>query len=264
LLTPEFDARVPADGSPDLGPSSKPTLNVCALIPALNEEDALPGAVSGLMRAGVKRVVVVDNGSTDDTANVALASGAEVVTEPKRGYGAACLAGIAYLAATQPPEVVVFMDGDQSDDPSAIGRLLEPIRTGRADFVVGVRGGVGSEGRNAIPAHARLGNALIISAARLLHGTRFRDLGPFRAIRFDVLRSLQMDDRDWGWTLQMQLRAYHHGVATEEVAVPHRERAEGRSKVSGTISGSLRAGVKMVFTLVRERIRPTRVPAITS
>jgi hypothetical protein len=156
------------------------------------------------------------------------------------------------------------MDGDQSDDPSAIGRLLEPIRAGRADFVVGIRGGMASGGRNAIPAHARLGNALILSAAGLLHGTRFRDLGPFRAIRFDVLRSLQMDDRDWGWTLQMQLRAYHHGVATEEVVVPHRERAAGRSKVSGTISGSLRAGAKMVFTLVRERIRPTRVPARTS
>jgi len=240
-------------------------MSICALIPALNEEDALPGALSGLTQAGVRRIVVVDNGSTDDTANVARASGAEVVTEPKRGYGAACLAGIAYLAANQPPDVLVFMDGDQSDDPSAIGRLLEPIRAGRADFVVGIRGGeIASEGRNAIPAHARLGNALILSAARLLHGTRFRDLGPFRAIRFDVLRSLQMDDRDWGWTLQMQLRAYHQGVATEEVVVPHRERAAGRSKVSGTISGSLRAGAKMAFTLVRERIRPPPVPARTS
>lgn len=240
------------------GPGLKPGPGVCALIPALNEEDALPGVVTGLREAGVARIIVVDNGSTDHTAVVARALGAEVVPEPRRGYGAACLAGISHLAANQPPEVLVFIDGDQSDDPAAIGRLIEPIFAGHADFVVGVRGAAASDGGNAVPPHARLGNAVILAVARLLHGTRFRDLGPFRAIRFSVLRSLEMDDRDWGWTLQMQLRAHHLGVATEEVVVPHRERAAGRSKVSGTISGSLRAGSKMLFILLRERLGPVR------
>ena len=227
---------------------------IAAIIPALNEEAALPGVLSSLRDAPLDRVVVVDNGSTDRTAEVARAGGAEVVSEPERGYGAACLAGIAHLAATEPPEVVVFLDGDQSDDPTALDSVLEPIRVDRADFVVGSRGGRDGD-RNAVPAHARLGNAIVLGLARLLHGTRFGDLGPFRAIRFDALQSLAMDDRNWGWTLQMQLRAHHLGVRTEEVTVPHRPRAAGRSKVSGNLRGSLNAGAKMLFTIVRERLR---------
>jgi glycosyltransferase involved in cell wall biosynthesis len=236
---------------------------VAALIPALNEEAALPGVLEGLRAAGVERIVVADNGSTDGTVRVAEAGGAAVVLEPERGYGAACLAGIRHLAA-DPPEILVFLDGDQSDDPAALDRILAPIRAGRADLVLGVRTGPDSGGSGAVPLHARLGNAFVLAGIRLVHGARYRDLGPFRAIRFTTLQSLRMDDRNWGWTVQMQLRAHRMQVPTEEVEVPHRPRAAGRSKVSGSLSGSVRAGAKMILTVLRERFRSvspgTRAP----
>lgn len=248
------DFREPLSGEISSDPALRPApeLRVAILIPALNEEAALPDVLEGLRGVGVARIVVVDNGSVDDTARVARTGGAEVVLESNRGYGAACLAGMEYLATNRPPDVLVFMDGDQSDDPAAIVDLVEPIRVGRAQFVVGVRSPSEANGRSTIPIHARLGNTLIRIGARLLYGIRFRDLGPFRAIRFGVLQSLEMDDQNWGWTLQMQLRAYRLDVPTEEVVVPHRERATGRSKVSGSLSGSLSAGAKMLFTLARE------------
>lgn len=225
---------------------------MAAVIPALDEEASLPGVLEGLREMGVDRVVVVDNGSTDGTARVVRAGGAEVVFEPHRGYGSACMRGIEHLRNYGAPEVLIFMDGDQSDDPKEICRLLEPIQAGRAEFVVGVRTPPSHGGRSAVPLHARLGNALVLGGARILHGGRFQDLGPFRAIRFESLESLEMDDRDWGWTLQMQLRAHRMGLPMVEVTVAHRERAGGRSKVSGTLSGSVRAGLKMLYTLVRE------------
>ncbi len=238
---------------------SRPPDRVAVLIPALNEEASLPGVLGQIAGWGVDRVVVVDNRSTDGTARVAREGGAEVVHEPERGYGAACLAGIHHLKA-DPPDILVFLDGDQSDDPAAIADLLEPIRGGRADFVVGVRTAPAPEGRSAVPVHARLGNRLVRLGALLIHGARFRDLGPFRAIRFPSLLALGMDDRNWGWTLQMQLRAHHFGLRTAEVEVPHRPRAAGRSKISGTVRGTLGAGGKMLLTLVRERFhRPSRV-----
>ncbi|MEX1258908.1 MAG: glycosyltransferase family 2 protein [Gemmatimonadota bacterium] len=227
---------------------------VAALIPALNEEEALPGVLASLRALGIGRIVVVDNGSTDGTARVAREGGAEVVLEPRRGYGAACLAGMCHLAL-RPPEVLVFLDGDQSDDPAALDRLLAPIRSGKADLVVGIRTAPPSGGASAVPLHARMGNRLVLLGMRLLHGVRARDLGPFRAIRHSALVRLGMDDRDWGWTVQMQLRAHHLGIRVCEVEVPHRPRAAGRSKVSGSLSGSFRAGKKMLFTLIAERRR---------
>lgn len=239
-------------GSPRKFARDPESIRVAALIPALNEEAALPGVLAGLKDTRTCRVVVVDNGSTDGTARVARAGGAEVVVEPARGYGAACLSGLAHLEATGSPDVVVFLDGDQSDDPSAIESLLEPILSDRAEFVIGIRRSGPHGGASAVPLHARLGNGLILWGARVLHGVRARDLGPFRAICFETLRALEMDDRNWGWTLQMQLRAHRLGVRTVEVRVPHRPRAGGRSKVSGSLYGSVRAGAKMMFTLVRE------------
>ncbi len=257
MSPPDSEGPLSEERSPGRSGTEPPGLRVAVLIPALNEEVSLPGVLSGLRSVGVDRIIVVDNGSTDKTGRVATEGTAELVLEPNRGYGAACLAGIKYLEA-RPPDVLVFMDGDQSDDPSSIPRVIEPIEAGRAAFVVGIRSPEVAGGKSAVPIHARLGNMLILVLARLLHGVRFQDLGPFRAIQFDVLQSLEMDDRNWGWTLQMQLRAHHARISTEEVAVPHGQRAAGRSKVSGSLSGSMGAGAKMVFTLIRERLRRGR------
>lgn len=228
-----------------------PSLGVAVVIPALNEEASLPFVLRGLRDAGVDRVVVVDNGSTDGTARAAADEGAEVVHALRRGYGRACLAGIARLAAGTPPEVVVFMDGDGSDDLDALRSLLDPVVRGAADLVIGVRtGGIGATS----PVHARLGTRAVLTGARALHGIRARDLGPFRVVSWGLLERLRMDDRTWGWTLQMQLRAHHLGARILEVDVRSLERRAGRSKVSGSLAVSLRAGFRMGYTLIRERL----------
>ena len=233
----------------------RPPRGVAVLIPALNEEEALPGVLGAIPWDRIDCVVVADNGSTDGTAGVARAHGAVVVTEPRRGYGAACLAGLAHLAALpSPPEVVAFLDGDQSDDPSQLDRIVGPVLSGEADLVIGVRTSHGG-GRRTVPLHARLGNGLVIGLAHLLFIADFSDLGPFRAVSVEALNAMCMDDRNWGWTLQMQVRAARLNMRVMEVEVVHRERAAGRSKVSGSLSGSVMAGAKMLYTLLRERLR---------
>lgn len=229
-------------------------MRVALLMPALDEEEALP-AILAAVPGVVQRVVVADNGSTDETAAVARAAGAEVVHESERGYGAACLAGIRHLEhGGDPPDVLVFMDADGSDDPADLVGLLDPIRAGRADLVLGVRKGEGGDVGTILP-HARLGNRVVLGLTRLLYGEAFEDLPPFRAVRFDSLRALEMDDRNWGWTLQMQIRAVRRGLRIEEVEVAHRRRTEGVSKISGSLSMSVRVGAKMFWTLARERLR---------
>ncbi|MEX2529458.1 MAG: glycosyltransferase family 2 protein [Gemmatimonadota bacterium] len=226
--------------------------DVVALIPALDEENALPGVIRGLRAEGVSRVLVVDNGSTDRTEQVARAEGAVVVREEERGYGAACLEGLREIDRRGwTPEVILFLDGDGSDDPGALSSLVAPVLAGSADLVIGIRGEAGRPSQE-VPPHARLGNALVLGGARVLHGMWATDLGPFRAVRSEALRRLEMDDRNWGWTLQMQLRAHHAGLKVREVDVPHRPRQGGRSKVSGSLTGSLRAGSKMLLTLLTE------------
>lgn len=249
-------SRPAATPSPSRAPyPSVPAGAVAAVIPARDEEASLPGVLEALAAQPVGRVVVVDNGSRDATARVAEKGGATVVSEPARGYGSACLAGLRHLSAgPAPPEVVVFLDADHSDDPTALPRLVGPILRGDADLVLGVRRAPGA-GSAPVPLHARLGNGLVLGLARLLFGHRFRDLPPFRAISFARLRELEMDDRTWGWTLQMQLRALRHGLRIREVEVLHRPRRAGRSKISGSLAGSLRAGARMLYTLARERLR---------
>ncbi|MCY3676233.1 MAG: glycosyltransferase family 2 protein [Gemmatimonadetes bacterium] len=226
------------------------------LIPALNEEDALPAVLHALPIGRLQCVVVADNGSTDGTAAVARAAGAVVVREDERGYGAACLKGIACLSALPSrPEVLVFLDADHPESAEQLSLVLDPVNRG-ADLALGVR--VGRDGGTGnLHAHARLGNRVVLAAVRLLFGRRFLDLPPFRAIRFDALERMAMDDRNWGWTLQMQVRAVRQGLAIVEVEAPHLPRVRGRSKISGRLGMSLRVGAKMFFTLARERLRQT-------
>lgn len=228
---------------------------IAVLIPALNEEEALPRIVDALPMDRIDHLVVVDNGSTDRTVEVARELGATVLREPERGYGAACLTGIRHLASVSPkPSVLAFVDADAHLEAPRLVDLVAPILDDREDLVLGVRSGLsGREGN--VHAHARVGNRVILGLTRILFGADFRDLPPFRAIRFSALLDLEMDDRSWGWTLQMQIRAARRGLRILEIQVPHAARAEGESKISGSLSASLRVGLKMFYTLARERLR---------
>jgi glycosyltransferase involved in cell wall biosynthesis len=232
---------------------------VVVLIPALDEEPALPGVLAAIPREGhaghvgwrVRAIVVVDNGSRDRTAEVARAAGATVVAEPRRGYGAACLAGLATLRAA-PPAIVVFMDGDGSDDPSRLGELLEPLLSGRADLVIGSRT-LGPREPGSLTLPQRFGNRLATALLLALFGLRATDLGPFRAIAWPALAALGMRDPDYGWTVEMQARAARAGLRVVEVPAGYRRRI-GRSKISGTVRGVLGAGWKILFTIARVRL----------
>jgi glycosyltransferase involved in cell wall biosynthesis len=221
---------------------------VDVVIPALNEEQALPRVLQEVPRPPVRRVIVADNGSSDRTAEVARQNGAEVVHEAERGYGAACLKALAHLAA-DPPDIVVFLDGDYSDHPSELPSLIDPILAGDADMVIGSRSR-GRRDRGALSPQQEVGNAIACRALRLLYGVRYTDLGPFRAIRWQTLQELGMQDRNYGWTVEMQIKAARRGIAYREVPVSYRQRI-GVSKVSGTVRGSLSAGAKILWLLGR-------------
>ena len=233
-------------------------MRIAVIIPALDEERSLPKVLADVPRNLVSEVVVVDNGSRDRTAEVAKAAGATVLSEPRAGYGQACLTGIAYLE-TAPPEIVVFVDGDYSDRASEMAALVTPIVQGKADFVVGSRV-LGKRERGALAPHARWGNWLATRLLRLLYGYRFTDLGPFRAIRYETLLALDMRDRDYGWTAEMQARAARSGVRCAEVPVSYHRRI-GRSKITGTVKGTVMAGYKILTTIVRVRLEGSFAPA---
>jgi glycosyltransferase involved in cell wall biosynthesis len=224
---------------------------VAVVIPALNEERPLGQVLAELRHSALREIVVVDNGSTDRTAEVARAAGVTVVREPRRGYGAACLAGLAHLRS-RPPEIVAFLDADASDDPAQLAEVLAPILEGRADFVVGSRMRGGHE-PGSLTAAQVAGNRLAVTLLGLLFGARFTDLGPFRAIRWGALERLGMRDRDYGWTVEMQARAARAGLRSVEVPVRYRRRL-GHSKISGTLRGVLGAGWKILFTIARVRL----------
>ncbi len=225
-------------------------MNAALIIPALNEEQSI-GRVLDEIPAGLYLTVfVVDNGSSDRTAAVAEAHGARVLVEPRRGYGNACLRAMAELV----PEIdiVVFMDGDGGDIAGEAGVLIDPIARGEADFVLGSRE-LGLAEPGALSPHQRFGNRLITSLIRLFHGHRYTDLGPFRAIRASSLASLGMQDPNYGWTAEMQIKAVKKGLRIVEVPVSYRRRRQGVSKVSGSIRGSVAAGVKILWTVARLR-----------
>lgn len=210
--------------------------------------------LSAVPAASVQRIIICDNGSTDRSAslaNEAREAGlpVEVVFEPRRGYGSACLAGLAHLRRTGPPEVVVFLDGDFSDHPEELPLLVAPIAEGRADLVIGSRK-LGSAEPGAMLPQARFGNALAVFLIRVLTGFRYTDLGPFRAIRWDALEALAMEDPDYGWTCEMQMKAIGAGLRIVEVPVSYRRRV-GVSKITGTLAGTLFAGVKILTWVFR-------------
>ena len=225
---------------------------VDAVIPALDEEESIGAVLDALPRPLIRRVVVCDNGSRDSTAAVAGSRGAVVVEESRRGYGAACLRALAALES-DPPDVVLCLDADQSDDPADAPRVLAPLLEGRADLVLGSRG-LGEREAGALTPQARFGNWLATRLIRALYGVRYTDLGPFRAVRWEGLRSLRMEDRDFGWTVEMQIKAARAGLRSVEVPVRYRRRV-GRSKISGTVAGSVRAGYKILATIASDGLR---------
>ena len=224
-------------------------MRIGVVIPAFDEEQAI-GLVVTEVRPFATEVVVVDNGSRDRTAEVARAAGARVVAEPRRGYGQACLTGIAALG--DGADVIVFLDGDHSDHPAQLPDVVAPIAAGRADMVIGSRT-LGRAEPGSHPWHAVLGTRFCVGLMNLLIGTRATDLGPFRAITRAALERLDMRDRNYGWTVEMQVKARRAGLRVEEVPVDYRPRI-GRSKVSGTVSGTLRAAAKILGTIARHAV----------
>lgn len=229
----------------------KQTIDV--LIPAWNEEKSLPLVLAALPKAWVRQVLVCDNGSTDRTAEAAKAAGAIVISQPERGYGNACLAGIRYLKNLPPseqPEIVVFLDGDYSDYPEELPKVAAPILNDGKDMVIGSRR-LGNMEPGAMTFPQRFGNWLAPLLIRWFYGYRFSDLGPFRAIRWEKLLALDMRDTNFGWTVEMQVKAAKHKLNCTEVPVRYRKRAAGHSKVSGTVKGTILAGWKIITTIFK-------------
>ena len=221
------------------------SVSIAVIIPALNEERAIASVIGDLPPC-IRQLIVVDNGSTDRTGEIAAELGATVVLEPERGYGRACLAG---MAALKSPDVVVFLDGDYSDHPDELPQLVAPIAENRVDLTIGSRV-LGERERGALTPQARFGNALATMLIRALFGVRFTDLGPFRAIGYEQLLQLDMADCDYGWTVEMQVKAARLELRCCEIPVSYRRRI-GVSKISGTVIGSIRAGYKILWTIFR-------------
>jgi glycosyltransferase involved in cell wall biosynthesis len=225
------------------------TEKVAIVIPALNEEAALHCLLAELPPSCAQWVIVVDNGSTDATAVVAQGSGAIVASEPLRGYGRACLKGFE-TACSLGAAIVIFMDGDGSDNPADLPMLLRPIREGRADFVIGSRVSERAE-HGAVPPQARLGNWLVSRLIHLLYGVPLHDIGSFRAVRSSLLGVLEMHEMTYGWPVEMLVKAARAHYRIVEVPIHYRRRRHGRSKVAGTIAGSMKAAYYMLRTTLR-------------
>lgn len=223
------------------------------IIPAHNEAESIAKVIREIP-AFVEEVVVVNNASTDKTAYNAQKAGATVLHEPKMGYGYACLKGLAYLSQQAVhPDIIVFLDGDYSDYPKEMERVVAPILTHQADFVVGARAKE-LQAPGSMTFQQRFGNALATTLMRWFFGSTFTDLGPFRAIRYPTLVSLQMEDKTYGWTVEMQLKALKKKVKYTEVKVSYKKRI-GQSKVSGTIKGTIFAGYKILSWIFKYSLK---------
>jgi len=234
------------------------------VVPCLNEGDAIGGLVAEVLAVAsdpalpvrIDGVLVVDNGSSDHTAASAAAAGARVVSEPRRGYGRACLSGV--LAATD-ADIIVLMDGDRSDQPAELPRLLAPLLVGEADLVVGSRI-MGTYEKGSLLPQQIFGNKVATTLLRLVYGVRVTDIGPFRVIRRQQLLDLDMREMTYGWSIEMIARAARTGLRVHEVPVSYRKRAAGESKVSGNIRASLKAGYRILLAIVRAKRDTMPVP----
>lgn len=223
---------------------------VDVIIPVYNEEDSIGKVISEIPDTIVRNVVVCNNGSKDRTASVAEAHGAIVVHQPEKGYGNACLKGMEYIANLEiKPDIIVFLDGDYSDYPSEMVDLIKPIVTENVDMVIGSRA-LGEMQSGAMMPQQIFGNWLATTLIRIIYSYEFTDLGPFRAIKYPVLMDMQMEDKTFGWTVEMQVKAAKMKLKTTEVAVRYRKRI-GKSKVSGTIKGTILAGHKILWTIFK-------------
>ena len=221
--------------------------NTSIIIPAINEEESIGLVLNDIPKDIAREIIVVDNGSHDNTANVAENLGAKVMLEPLRGYGSACLRGISVLK--KDTDIVVFLDGDYSDYPQDMHTILKPILAGNAEMVIGSRM-LGVREKGALLPQALFGNKLAAFLIRLFWGFRYTDLGPFRAITYKVLLSLNMADKSFGWTVEMQIKALKKGLRITEAPVRYRKRV-GVSKITGTFSGTVRAGTKIIYTIFK-------------
>lgn len=224
--------------------------DIKVIIPAYNEQTSIANVIADIPKKWVKEIVVVNNNSTDKTMEVARKAGATVLTENRQGYGYACLCGIEYISQQpQKPQIIVFMDADYSDHPEELPEVVRPIMEDKADLVIGSRA-LGNKEKGAMTPQQVFGNWLATRLMKLFYGIRFTDLGPFRAIRYDDLIRIGMQDRTYGWTVEMQLKAAKHKLRCTEVPVNYRRRI-GVSKVSGTVKGTILAGYKIIWTIFK-------------
>lgn len=220
------------------------------IIPVLNEEESIVKVIEKIPRDVVREIIVVDNGSTDNTGRVAQEANATVLTENLRGYGAACLKGIAYVEETaKETDIIVFLDGDFSDHPEEMPDVIAPILNDNMDMVIGSRA-LGEREKGSLTPVQAFGNWLSAKLLKLIYSANFTDLGPFRAIKFKKLLELNMEDKNFGWTVEMQVKAAKQNLKFTEVPVKYRNRI-GTSKVSGTVKGSILAGYKILYTIFK-------------
>jgi glycosyltransferase involved in cell wall biosynthesis len=230
-----------------------PAGGVAVIIPTFNEAESIGPVVAELPRELVDRIIVVDGGSRDATPDVARRAGAEVITVG-RGYGLACRRG---AEAADGADILIFMDGDGADDPSSIGAMIAPIRSGAFDFVIASRAR-GAREPGSMASHQLLAGLVAGRLTEVLYGVRYTDMCAFRAIRRDTLLALGMQEMTYGWNLEMQLRAARSGLRVLELPVPYRRRLGGESKVAGSLRGSMRAGLKIISTFARVAMEPAR------
>ena len=220
------------------------------IIPAYNEENSIAQVINDLPKEKIREIIVCNNNSSDRTHEVATTAGATVLRASKQGYGSACLKGMEYIAAkSNPPDIIVFIDGDYSDYPEQLPLLIKPIIEEDMELVIGSRA-LGNLEKGSMTPQQIFGNWLATTLIKRIYGYNFTDLGPFRAVRYDSLLKINMEDPDFGWTVEMQVKAAKLGMNCKEIAVNYRQRI-GVSKISGTIKGTILAGHKILWTIFK-------------